>query len=50
MSYQEAEQPRCTEAKGSVDLIMEPQVKNLGEFTVRRVLPAPERQMVGSFI
>ena len=25
-------------------------VKNLGEFTVRRVLPSPERQLVGPFI
>jgi len=50
MSFQEAVEPQCTEAKGSVELIIEPQVKDLGEFTVRRVLPAPEKQMVGSFI
>ena len=50
MSYQSAEEPQCTEAGGSVDLIIEPQEKDLGEFTVRRVLPAPEKQMVGSFI
>lgn len=34
----------------SVELIIEPKVKDLGEFTVRRVLPAPEKRMVGSFI
>ncbi len=50
MSYEAAEEPECTEAKGSVGLIIEPQEKDLGEFTVRRVLPAPEKQMVGSFI
>jgi redox-sensitive bicupin YhaK (pirin superfamily) len=50
MSYQVAEEPLCTEANGSVELIIEPQKKDLGEFTVRRVLPAPEKQMVGSFI
>ncbi len=50
MSFQEAVEPQCTETKGSVELIIEPQVKDLGEFTVRRVLPAPEKQMVGSFI
>ena len=36
--------------KGSVELVIAPQEKDLGEFTVRRVLPAPERRMVGSFI
>jgi redox-sensitive bicupin YhaK (pirin superfamily) len=50
MSFQEAVEPQCTETKGPVELIIEPQVKDLGEFTVRRVLPAPEKQMVGSFI
>jgi len=50
MSFQEAPEPKCTETKGSVALIIKPQEKNLGEFTVRRVLPAPERRMVGSFI
>ena len=29
---------------------MEPQEKNLGDFTVRRILPSPERKMVGPFI
>ena len=50
MSYQAAEEPRCTEAKGSVELVIEPKEKDLGEVTVRRVLPAPEKRMVGSFI
>jgi redox-sensitive bicupin YhaK (pirin superfamily) len=50
MSYQAAEEPRCTEAKGSVELVIEPKEKDIGEFTVRRVLPAPEKRMVGSFI
>ena len=50
MSFQEAAAPQCTESKGSVELIIEPKVKDLGEFTVRRVLPAAEKRMVGSFI
>ncbi len=50
MSFQKSVEPVCTESKGSVELIIEPQEKDLGEFTVRRVLPAPEKQMVGSFI
>ena len=35
---------------GSVELVIAPQEKDLGEFTVKRVLPAAERRMVGSFI
>jgi redox-sensitive bicupin YhaK (pirin superfamily) len=50
VSYQAAEAPKCTETKGSVELVIQPKEKDLGEFTVRRVLPAPERRMVGSFI
>ena len=50
MSYQAAKEPKCTEAKGSVELVIEPKEKDLGEFTVRRVLPAEERKMVGPFI
>ena len=50
MSYQTAPEPQCTATKGSVELIIEPQEKDLGELTVRRVLPAPERRMVGPFI
>lgn len=50
MSYQAADEPKCTDASGSVELVIRPKLKDLGEFTVRRVLPAPERRMVGSFI
>ena len=50
MSYQAAAEPQCTETKGSVELVIKPKEKDLGEFTVRRVLPAPEKRMVGSFI
>ncbi len=50
MSYQAAPDPQCTKTRGSVDLVIEPQEKDLGEFTVRRVLPAPERRMIGPFI
>ena len=50
MSYQSTKEPQCAETKDSVELVIEPQEKDLGEFTVRRVLPAPERRMVGSFI
>jgi redox-sensitive bicupin YhaK (pirin superfamily) len=50
MSFQEAAEPHCDETRGAVELVIRPKEKDLGEFTVRRVLPAPERRMVGSFI
>ena len=50
MSDQTANQPTCTRAEGSVELLIEPNAKDLGGFSVRRVLPSPERRMVGPFI
>lgn len=35
---------------GSIEAVIRPQTKDLGEFTVRRVLPSAEKQMVGPFI
>lgn len=50
MSYRDATDPDCTESGGSIDMVIEPKSKDLGEFTVRRALPAPRRRMVGPFI
>ena len=50
MSFHEATAPSCTDADGSVELVIEPNAKDLGGFTVRRVLPSRERRMVGPFI
>lgn len=50
MSYQEATAPECIETAGAVELLIEPRERDLGEFSVRRVLPAPKRRMVGPFI
>jgi len=50
MSYQEAKNPVCTAGGGTIDLTIEPKEKDLGEFSVRRVLPSRERRMVGPFI
>jgi len=50
MSYHDAPAPDCSTADGSVELVIEPKSKELGGFTVRRVLPSRERQMVGPFI
>jgi redox-sensitive bicupin YhaK (pirin superfamily) len=50
MSYQEGFQPVCEKIEGLVELEIRPKMKDLGEFSVRRVLPASERKMVGPFI
>ncbi|PLX98497.1 MAG: hypothetical protein C0623_12545 [Desulfuromonas sp.] len=34
----------------AIEMIIEPHEKDLGGFTVRRCLPAPERKMIGPFI
>ena len=50
MSYHSAIEPICQGGDGSVDLTIRPKTKDLGEFSVRRVLPSPKRRMVGPFI
>ena len=50
MSYQAALEPTCTSPPGAVELVIEAKAKDLGGFSVRRVLPSPERRMVGPFI
>ncbi len=39
-----------SQAAQGIDLVIEPRERDLGEFTVRRVLPAGRRNMVGPFI
>jgi redox-sensitive bicupin YhaK (pirin superfamily) len=50
MSHHDATAPDCSATEGSVELVIEPKAKDLGGFTVRRVLPSRDRQMVGPFI
>lgn len=50
MSYHTAMEPTCTDTEGAVELIIEPRAKELGGFSVRRVLPSRDRRMVGPFI
>jgi len=50
MSYLRANEPVCTGAAGEIELVIEPRARDLGGFSVRRVLPAPERRMVGPFV
>jgi len=50
VSYQTAPEPVCTRSEGCIALFIRPQEKDLGEFSVRRILPARERRMVGPFV
>lgn len=50
MSFFDCAAPRCAATSGAVDLIVRPSRKDLGEFSVARALPAPDRRMVGPFI
>ena len=50
MSYFQCNEPRCTELPGAIRLRVEPHEKDLGAFSVRRVLPAIRQRMVGPFV
>jgi redox-sensitive bicupin YhaK (pirin superfamily) len=50
VSYQTAAEPTCTSVPGTVKLVIEAKAKDLGGFSVRRVLPSPQQRMVGPFI
>lgn len=43
-------EPVCSSATGAVEMTIEAVEKDLGGFTVRRVLPASERRRVGPFV
>lgn len=52
MSWNPALDPDCPEgdAVDAIETVIIPRARDLGGFEVRRALPAPKRQMVGSFI
>ena len=50
MSTREREGLRAPSRRRAVELTIEPRVRSLGEFDVRRVLPAAKRRMVGPFV
>lgn len=50
MSASTAPQSECHDASGTIALRIEPKEMNIGDFSVRRVLPSPVRRMVGPFI
>ncbi len=50
MSHLDAYEPVCTLQQHAVELLIEPRGRDLGGFSVRRVLPSPKRKTVGPFI
>lgn len=50
MSWRPAQEPVCHPARGVIDVVISPREKDLGGFSVRRVLPAAERRTVGPFV
>jgi redox-sensitive bicupin YhaK (pirin superfamily) len=50
MNDQNSKSEHHAQGSNPVELAIEPDVKDLGGFTVRRVLPSRERRMVGPFI
>jgi hypothetical protein len=52
MSWNPALDPDCPtgDAVDAIDTVIVPRARDLGDFEVRRALPAPKRQMVGPFI
>ena len=52
MSWNPSLEPTCPSAgdSDSIETLIIPRARDLGGFEVRRALPAPRRQMVGSFI
>ncbi|MEV8467207.1 pirin family protein [Fluviibacterium sp. DFM31] len=52
MSWNPAIEPQCPEAgrEDSIETLIIPRARDIGDFEVRRALPAPRRQMVGPFI
>jgi hypothetical protein len=50
MSRLEALEPRCSACDDEVSLLIRPRTRDLGGFTVRRVLPASDCTAVGPFV
>ena len=50
MSHVEAPEPRCTRGGPDIEVRIEPVERDIGDFTVRRVLPSPLRRSVGPFV
>ena len=49
MTHFQATEASCSKAAGSIALRSQPRIADIGDFTVRRALPAKEQRMVGPF-
>jgi redox-sensitive bicupin YhaK (pirin superfamily) len=50
VSVEPSEEPSCIEPGGSIELVITARPRDLGGFSVGRVLPAVQRRLVGPFI
>ena len=50
MTFRDCDEPHCTEREGPVSLVIEPRARDLGGFSVGRVLPVAKQRTVGPFI
>jgi len=52
LSWNPSLEPGCPDAVGvdAIETLIVPRARDIGDFEVRRALPAPKRQMVGPFI
>lgn len=50
MSQTSCPSPACTPSEGAVARVIEPGTRDLGGFSVRRILPAPAMRAVGPFV
>ena len=52
LSWNPSLDPLCPDAVAvnSIEMLIVPRARDIGDFEVRRALPAPKRQMVGPFI
>lgn len=49
MSHNEAHPPACSERESDLDLVIESRKRDIGDFELRRLLPAPKRRRVGPY-
>ncbi len=50
MSWRDCPEPECHSDRGVVELVIDSRPRDLGGFTVRRLLPVAQRRMVGPFV
>ena len=50
MSFFAAPEPVCRPCDGAIEVVIRPKEKDLGGFSVRRVLPSADRRSVGPFV